>query len=249
MADKRAIHTDLGELLREEQELTATAGARLGSYADLALAAFDLLTSSITSIDSRRFLFSGIHHALQKFAILAMLSYIRKHTAQADFNCRQIAEFGGLSAYALVHPEVEITRENGELRPDRELRDKANQWISENFPTHSAYLKEIKSQINGSTSHASIYVAHFNFELESDEDDIFYGSFFDRVEPEISQLYLMRLSRLLVVIVDLIWKTSVKHGGVVLRTDIRSQIEYLELAVERHRLALAHLWAPEPEST
>jgi len=242
--DDRQLRTTLQELIDEEAVRTRDAGQRYGSFVQLAQSAIALLNTFVISIDRDHFLAAALMLSVQKSATLGFLSHVRAHTAQAEFNSRQLIEFCALTAYMLAHPDEDVTRVtvgNGEgFRTPKSLSAKAYRWLDREHGHVSALLKHIKGQINDTASHASIYLTHFTFEWESGRDDseTFCGSFFDQQDDDVVRLYLMSHARLVLLVMETLRQVVVAHGGFTLVQDVNKRLALLDRDINAHRDAL-----------
>lgn len=242
--DDRKLRTTLQELIDEEAVRTRNAGQRYGSFVRLAQSAIALLNTFIVSIHRDHFLAAALMLSVQKSATLGFLSHVRAHTAQAEFNSRQLIEFCALTAYMLAHPDEDVTRttdESGErFRTSKSLSAKAYRWLDREHGHVSALLRDMKDQINDTASHASIYLTHFTFEWESGPDDseTFCGSFFDQQDDDVVRLYLMSHARLVLLVIETLRQVAVAHGGFTLVEDIDERLALLDRDVIAHRDAL-----------
>ena len=241
--DDGQLRTTLQALIDEEAVRTHNAGQRYGSFVLLGQSAIALLNTFILSIDRDHFLAAALMLSVQKSATLGFLSHVRAHTAQAEFNSRQLIEFCALTAYMLAHPGETVTRstdESGGFRTPKSLSAKAYRWLDREHGHVSALLKDMKDQINDTTSHASIYLTHFTFEWESgrDNSETFYGSFFDQQDDDVVRLYLMSHARLVLLVVETLRQVAVAHGGFTLVEDINERLAVLDRDVNAHRSAL-----------
>lgn len=253
MTTENQLQTTLEALIREEAERAVSAPTRFGTFADLSLSALQLLNTFVVSVNHDHFLSAALMTSVQKSATLGFLSYVRSHTAQAEFNSRQLIEFCVLTAYLLAHPNEDVTHtadnESGALRTPKSLNNKAYRWLDQSFGHLSELLKEMKSQINDTTSHASIYLTHFTFNWQSEHQnsEMFEGSFFDNQDDDIVRLYLMSHARLVVIAIEILRAVVEKHGGFVLIGDIKERLALLDRNVNFHRDALAErMRNPEP---
>lgn len=245
MGNDETLTTTLQSLIDEEQERTADAYDRLGTFVLLVQRGIGLLNSCVSTIDRDQFMAAALMLAVQKSATLSFLSYVRGHIAQAEFNMRQTIEFTALTAYMLAHPEEDITKGPEDsaagFKPPKAVSDKAYKWLNKEHTHVSSLLKEMRDQINDTTAHASVYLTHFTFDWESagDDKDVFRGSFFDNSEDDVFRFYLMSLARLLVLVIETIRQVTDKHGGFVLEDTTVSELQRLDHAVNAHRDALA----------
>lgn len=252
----RSLRTDLQSLIDEEQVLTANARDRLGSFVEVALNAIGTLNTFVVSINEGHFLAAASQLAIQKFVTLAFLSYVRSHFAQAEFNTRQAIEFSSLCAYLMAHPEEDATGKGEAFKPPKTLSVKAYKWMDKEHPDLSKMLLDLKSQVNDTTAHASIYLTHFTFDWEASKGDRFQGSFFDTADPNITRMALISLARLVIIIVQTLRLTAEKHGGFKVRDGLEDELRALERDIHAHREALGKALKfagsvdnrPEPEA-
>lgn len=245
MSNNELLTTTLQALINEEQERTADASERLGTFVHLAGQGLVLLKTFVRTVDQNQFVAAALMLAVRKSATLSFLSYIRGHIAQAGFNMRQTIEFSVLTAYMLAHPDEKITKESEDsavgFKPPKAISGKAYKWINKEYADVSKLLEDMKDQINDTTAHASIYLTHFTFDWGGDSEDksVFRGSFFDRVDDDVFRLYLMSLARLLVLVIETIVRVNEKHRGFVLQETTIGELQQLSHAVDAHRHALA----------
>ncbi len=244
MSEGGQLLTTLQSLIDEETKRTRKARDQYGSYVNLAQSAIALLNTFIVSIGRNHFLCAALMLSVQKSATLGFLSYVRAHTAQAEFNSRQLIEFCVLTAYMLAHPDEDVTRSTnggGEgFRTPKSLSAKAYRWLGCEYGHVSALLKDMKDQINDTASHASIYLTHFTFDWESGREDAecFNGSFFDQQDDDVVRLYLMSHARLVLLVIETLRRVAVAHGGFTLIDDIDERLALLDRDVNAHRDAL-----------
>ncbi|MGH6651182.1 MAG: hypothetical protein ACREB7_08635 [Sphingopyxis sp.] len=243
MSDAGQLRTTLQALIDEEAARTRNAGQRYGSFVELAQSAIGLLNAFVVGIDRDHFLTAALMLSVQKSATLGFLSHVRAHTAQAEFNSRQLIEFCALAAYMLAHPDEDVTSnadEGGGLQTSKSLTDKAYRWLDREHDHVSALLKDMKKQINDTASHASIYLTCFTFEWESSRDDseIFCGSFFDQQDDDVVRLYLASHARLVLLVIETLRQVAVAHGGFTMVEDIDERLALLDRDINAHRDAL-----------
>lgn len=229
--------------MQEEFELTDSAQDRLGSFVPLATMGTSLLHSSISTIGRDHFVVAALLIAMQKAATLAFLSYVRKHVAQAEFNCRQLIEFCSLASYLLSHPEIELADHSEEsplmLAKTKALSGKAYKWLDQAHPQHSKDLLEFKNMINDTTPHASVYVSYFTFAWGGEtQSNCFDGSFFDVVDDDVTRLYLTSLARLTLVVIDTLRVAAQSNSGIIFNNDLLQTLEQFDRDIHAHRDAL-----------
>ena len=242
------LRTNLQELIEEEVARTREARNRYGSFVDIAQSAIALLNTFVVSVGRRYFLAAAFMLSVKKSATLGFLSHIRAHTAQAEFNSRQLIEFCALTAYAIAHPDEDVTRTNAEgegFRAPKSLSNQAYFWLDDTYNHMSSLLKEAKNQINETESHANVYLTQFTFDWHSDfaASETFKGSFFDQEDDDVVRLYLMSHARLVLIVIEAIRQVARDHGGLVLIKDIEQKLARLDRDVNAHRNALAPRFA------
>ena len=131
MTNPPLLTTTLQALLNEEQQRTMDAQQRLGTIVPIAQRGLVILNTSVVSVSANNGLIAAFMLAIQKSITLAFLSYIRAHTAQAEFNCRQAVEFTALGAYLLANPDAEIfdntDPDNPQFKPTKPLKHQSLQ--------------------------------------------------------------------------------------------------------------------------
>jgi hypothetical protein len=109
-------------------------------------------------------------------------------------NLRQVVEAGACAAYAIANPDhtdFVDTDEQGILDPSQKLARKRYTWLDEHYPEGSQALKDIKEQLNSTTSHANLINA-YNNEAPS-TPDWFASPFFDIEDSHYVQTDLWRI--------------------------------------------------------
>ena len=237
----------LQTLLDEEHRRTYEARERFGAIVPLAQQGLTILSTSVVSVSADNGIIAAIMLAIQKSVNLAFFSYIRAHTAQAEFNCRQAIEFTALGAYLLANPDTDFLDssdpQNPKLLPNQQLSKKAYKWLEEEERNISELLKSFKYSINNSTAHGSIYVTNFTINLESfaDNSSMFTGSFFDDLSINDSRAYLMSLCRLIVLIVETMRRANERTLGIGMKDALEDEIALYANAVDRYRETLGEV--------
>lgn len=237
----------LQALIEEEQQRTFNARQRLGNIIPIAQQALSILNTSVVSINQNNGLIAAFMLGIQKSVTLAYLSYVRGHTAQAEFNCRQAIELTALGAYLLANQNVELLDEtdpnNPKLKASQYLSKKAYRWLGESEPELNRFLKEFKDRINESTAHGSIYVTHLTVDLDSltDNRDLFVGSFFDNLGVNEARTFLMSFCRLVVLIIETMRRANEKSRGIVFKDDLKDELDHCASVVDGYRIALGEV--------
>lgn len=253
MSNPSLLTTTLQALLNEEHQRTMDARERLGTIVPIAQQGLAIMSTSVVSVTAHNGVIAAFMLAIQKSVTLAFLSYIRAHTAQAEFNCRQAIEFTALAAYVLANPEVELLNHcdpaNPKFPPTKKLAKKAYTWLEGAEPELNRFLKEFKDRINDSTAHGSIYVTHLTVNIDSltDDGDAFTGSFFDNLDINETRAFLMSFCRLIVLIVETMRRANEKTQGIGIKEGLEDQIALYADAVDGYREALGEVMRREKE--
>lgn len=251
MNDPPLLTTTLQALLNEEHQRTVNAQERLGAIVPIAQQGLAIMSTSVVSVSAQNGVIAAFMLAIQKSVTLAFMSYVRAHTAQAEFNCRQAIEFTALAAYMLANPDIELLDHsdpaNPSFPPTKKLADKAYKWMAIAEPELSGFLKDFEDRINDSTAHASIYVTHLTIDMDSltDDGDAFTGSFFDNLGLNESRAFLMSFCRLIVLIVETMRRANVKFQGVSLKDGLEQEIQLYANVVDGYREALGEVMRRE----
>ncbi|RVT41700.1 hypothetical protein [Sphingobium algorifonticola] len=248
------LTTTLQALLDEEHHRTTGAQERLGTIVPIAQQGLAILNTSVVSVAANNGVMAAFMLAIQKSVTLAFLSYIRAHTAQAEFNCRQAIEFTALAAYVLANPAVELLDYSEPNNPifvsAQKLREKAYKWLKAQEPELNRLLKDFKDSINDSTAHASIYVTHLTVEIDSltDNSDVFMGSFFDNLGLNESRAFLMSFCRLVVLIVETMRRANEISNGIGMKEGLEQEIYLYASIVDGYREALGEAMRRDKEA-
>lgn len=254
MSNPPLLTTTLQALLSEEHQRTMHAQERLGTIVPIAQQGLAIMSTSVVSVSAHNGIIAAFMLAIQKNVTLAFLSYIRAHTAQAEFNCRQAIEFTALAAYVLANPQIELLDHsnpaNPTFPPTRKLSWKAYKWLEGAEPELNAFLKDFKDRINDSTAHASIYVTHLTVDMDSltDDGDAFTGSFFDNLGLNETRAFLMSLCRLIVLIVETMRRANEKSHGIGMKEGLEQEIYLYANGVDGYREALGEIMRREKEA-
>lgn len=248
------LTTTLQALLNEEHQRTMNAQERLGTIVPIAQQGLAIMSASVVSVSTQNGVVAAFMLAIQKSVTLAFLAYIRAHTAQAEFNCRQAIEFTALAAYMLANPEIELLDHSDPAHPTflptKKLAGKAYKWLECAEPELNDFLKDFKDRINDSTAHASIYVTHLTVDMDSltDGGNAFTGSFFDNLGLNETRAFLMSLCRLIVLVVETMRRANEKSQGIGMKEDLEQEIHLYADVVDEYREALCEVMRREKEA-
>lgn len=253
MSNPPLLTTTLQALLDEEHQRTMAAQQRLGTIVPIAQQGLAILSTSVISVTAHNGVIAAFMLAIQKSVALAFLSYIRAHTAQAEFNCRQAIEFTALAAFVLANPEIELLDHNDPdnltFPPTKKLAGKAYKWLEGAEPELNVLLKDFKDRINDSTAHASIYVTHLTVNIDSltGDGDAFTGSFFDNLGINETRAFLMSFCRLIVLIVETMRRANEETQGIGMKVGLEDEVALYAKVVDGYREALGEVMRREKE--
>jgi hypothetical protein len=182
------------QILESEYAAASSARQRYGKHYDNAQAISVYLTSFLESFDQSRWVFGSFIGEVKKHQVLSLLSAVRLHKVQAMMNLRQVVEAGACAAYAIANPDHNDfvdTDEHGILDPSQRLARKRYKWLDENYPDGSKAIKDIKEELNKTTSHANLINAYSSGAWTA--EDWFSSPFFDVDDPYHVQTDLWRI--------------------------------------------------------
>jgi len=179
------------QILNNESDAVLSAPQRYGRHYDNALRISMFLTSFLESFHQSRWVLGSFLGQVKKHQLLSLLSTVRLHKVQAMMNLRQVVEAGACAAYAIANPDHNDfvdTDEYGILDPSQKLARKRYKWLDDNYPDGSRAIRDIKEQLNKTTSHANLINA-YNKDTQSARD----WPFFDAEDPYHVQIDLWRI--------------------------------------------------------
>jgi hypothetical protein len=182
------------QILESEYAAASSARHRYGKHYDNAQAISVFLTSFLESFDQSRWVFGSFIGEVKKHQVLSLLSAVRLHKVQAMMKLRQVVEAGACAAYAIANPDHNDfvdTDEHGMLDPSQRLARKRYKWLGENYPDGSKAIKDIKEELNKTTSHANLINAYSSGAWTA--EDWFSSPFFDVDDPYHVQTDLWRI--------------------------------------------------------
>jgi len=99
-------------------------------------------------------LFIRFYSQVKKYHTLSVISSVRLHRVQAKIDLRYFLESTVHAAYTLADPETTnyLDHEKQEIGDARKATGVAHAWIEGAFPDHSAFIKDLKVQINQQTA-------------------------------------------------------------------------------------------------
>ena len=148
----------------------------------------NLFQNFLKSAEIDAWIFVFFLSQVQKFATLSILSTVRQHNAQALMNVRQMFESGVLAAYALIEKDISAYYYEDKYKcacEKKGIRNKAYNWLKENYKSHSDTIKNQKNIINNMWTHSSILLTLLNSDIS--EDKKFINSIFDKEDDVITK--------------------------------------------------------------
>ncbi|WP_172249978.1 hypothetical protein [Saccharibacillus deserti] len=166
---------------QEEHDIIKRAQENYGFLLDIAIDVLKLSWTFPKVLQIDAWVFAGFLSQSNNALYLYLLSTLRKHAAQSNFNARLSIEASIMACYALKQTDINTFIEKDSLdkpRAKQNAKSKANKWIESHYKEHSDRLREIKSEINQTFAHSNIVSAFGHFEL-SEANKQSYTWFFD----------------------------------------------------------------------
>jgi hypothetical protein len=232
----------IGEIIESERSLVLAAPERHGDYYGHALDASVLLSHFIKSLDPDRFVFGRYHAWVKKHHLLALISTVRLHQAQATMDLRQVLEAGCLAAYAIANPDPSLfvtEDKNGLLNSSPRLTGNAYKWLDQNYPQGSRNIKQMKDDINETTAHANLAYTGANFEVVHDGVS---SLFFDFEDSHAVKTELWRIGNVAINLLYLFYGVNQSVGSIKFVDDFQAQLGGL---VQRSDTLRAEMMATE----
>lgn len=148
-------------LINDENFFTNNAGNDYGEYFYHAKDVIELFFEFINDegFHPNAATFVRFFSQVRNFAVLALLSFVRRHEVQGFMDIRQMNEASVLAVYALNNnneSDFYSRDENGAAFIKNTTKEKANKFLEENFKDYSDIFKRDKKKINELFSHANI---------------------------------------------------------------------------------------------
>lgn len=249
METKPELMTNLQALIEQEQRLSNDAACRLGNIVQITEYGLALLNTAIGSIRANNELIAGIQLAIQKSATLAYISYCRSHSAQAEFNCRQVIEYTCLGAYFLAHPDGATHRTdeagNVTITPTQTINRKVYSWMAKAMPDLSDALKNFKDALNESVLHGCLYGTSLTMDYKEATDQ-YNGSFFDNVSPDCYRAWLLRLCEIIALSLTVLRTANGEHEAIIYREKAGPQYATFIHCIEKYREGFGEYLTSEP---
>lgn len=158
-------------LSNKENNLILYAKYNFGEYYDIAIESLQL-TKCLVSIEPKCHIFFHFFNHASNCFYLSVLSFLRRHSVQANMILRQAIESSALAAYSIVNTnledfgEIKLIGEKKCLYPKENIKNKAYDWLKSNYQIYSDVLKICKDNINKFISHANISVTESNIRAD-----------------------------------------------------------------------------------
>jgi len=201
---------DIDKISEAENQLVQDAISLNEEFFSHAKYSVDFAHAFVKRVDPNSLYFLLFLSSFQKHVILALLSAVRLHHIQANFNLRFASEASAWAAFAIGNNDLDgdkekfaLTNEDGILNPSDDLKKKMYQWLDEKYSAGSASLKRYKDQTNALSSHSNIVDAHRTF--SGLDDNKFTTQFFDNSEDRYIQTDLWAVANLVMGSLDLFY--------------------------------------------
>ncbi len=202
---------NMAELLAREAELTDSARKDYGPYFATAMHCCGYLTTQVVGIEEDRFLFRAMHALVGKHAILATLSYVRRHRVQGSMNMRQVTESAQRACYFLARPREHVRETETTIKVDETgVRDKTHHFFNDEMGEHAVAFKTAKKVINMTDAHASLRSAQLIAQRSATGGDLF----FDADDPVLVRVGLWSVINTTVGVLDAYHLVAQRYGGV-----------------------------------
>lgn len=202
---------NMAELLSREAELTDAARKEHGPYFATAMHCCAYLTTQVAEVDPDRFLFRAMNAVVGKHAILATLSFVRRHRVQGSMNMRQVTESAQRACYFLARPKDHVRETETEIVVDEAgVRDKTYRFFNDEMADHAEAFKAAKKVINMTEAHASLRGAMLTAGQSATGGDLF----FDADDPVLVRVGLWSVINTTVGTLDAYHLVAERYGGI-----------------------------------
>jgi len=229
---------DIDKISEAENQLVQDAISLNEEFFLHAKYAVDFAHSFVKRVDPESLYFLLFLSSFQKHIILALLSSVRLHHIQANFNLRFSSESSAWAAFAIGNNDPDgdkekfaLTSEDGILNPNDDLKKKMYQWLDEEYPAGSTSLKRYKNQTNALSSHSNIVDAHRTF--SGLDDDKFTTQFFDNSEDRHIQTDLWAVANLVMGALDLFYGVNKDFNIFEFSDDFLQKMKTLRIENDR----------------
>jgi len=229
----------MAELLAREAELTDNARKEYGPYFATAMHCCGYLTTQIVKVDDDRVLFRAMNALVGKHAILACLSYVRRHRVQGSMNMRQVVESAQRACYFLAHPKDHVRETDTTIEVDEAgVKQATYRFFNDKMGEHAEAFKTAKKVINMTDAHASLRGAQLIFQQSATGGDLF----FDADNPTLVRVGLWSVINTTVGVLDAFHLVAGRYGGIRFADDFADVFHAVVAMRERLR---GELWGEE----
>lgn len=169
------------------------------------------LTSQVAQVDDDRFLFRAMNALVGKHAILATLSFVRRHRVQGSMNMRQVTESAQRACYFLARPKDHVRETKTAIVVDEAgVRDRTYRFFNEEMDDHAEAFRAAKKVINMTDAHASLRGAQLTAGQSATGGDLF----FDADNPVLVRVGLWSVINTTVGVLDAYHLVAQRYGGI-----------------------------------
>lgn len=159
---------------------------------------------------------------MKKYHTLSVISTVRLHRIQAKMDLRYFLESTANAAFSLAHTDTRnyFDLQNSRIGDAQKATLNAYRWLETRYPDHSAFMKELKTDINEQTAHAHVINSQHNFDFVPGERAEIITSYFDFEDEELVKLDLWLGAKAGLHAIDLILCVQKEFGGFLPARDV-----------------------------
>lgn len=161
----------LQEISRKENNLIQEA---LKTHTDYFRVSCDYLSllNSVKSVDKNYLLFLDFHLNVVNDFALAILSIVRRHFLQSQFNYRHALESAVIACYTFEDNNINnyLEMQNDITVEPKDIRNKSYKWLEKNYPEYSKKIKYNKDLVNKFHAHSNNIMAEANRFFQQDNN-------------------------------------------------------------------------------
>ncbi len=186
------LKDNLLDIVDRENQVLFESIASNAEYYKVCYEVVDYLWHYVEDFDCEKGLtFTLFLGQFRKAITQTLLSILRLHSVQGFLTLRYALESAALSCYSLFATDIETfcgADEHDRAVPRDKTLNKAYNWLNENDPKYSEYLKFRKETINGYYAHCNIMPTSQNFEISGNEAGTVY---FDESDNDMNDQFLL----------------------------------------------------------
>jgi hypothetical protein len=162
-------------------------------------------------------LFFRFYSQVKEYHSLSIVSSVRLHRVQAKMDLRYFLESTVHAGCALAHPQTTayFDLDKQALGDAKKATGHAHRWIEQDFPGHSAFIKDLKEEINRETAHANVVNNEHNFGFVPGERAEIHTTYFDFEDDRQLRVDLWLAAKAGLHAADLILAVQRNVGGFV----------------------------------